>query len=138
MLRGVTTVRLHTDDLDAAKRWYTDVLGVAPYFERPGYVEFRVGDFEQELGLLDSKFAGQLGHLDVTASQPAGAVAYWYVDDVPQAVERLVGMGASQLEKPWETPGGFTVASVVDPFGNVLGLMYSPHYLEVLDGTGKR
>jgi len=27
---------------------------------------------------------------------------------------------------------GFVTASVVDPFGNVLGLMRSPHYLEVL------
>jgi hypothetical protein len=25
---------------------------------------------------------------------------------------------------------GFVTASVVDPFGNVLGLMYSPHYVE--------
>jgi hypothetical protein len=29
--------------------------------------------------------------------------------------------------------GGFVVASVVDPFGNIVGLMHSPHYLEVLD-----
>ncbi len=26
-------------------------------------------------------------------------------------------------------------ASVVDPFGNILGLMRNPHYLEVLEGT---
>jgi hypothetical protein len=24
---------------------------------------------------------------------------------------------------------------VVDPFGNVLGIMYNPHYLEVLDSS---
>ena len=29
--------------------------------------------------------------------------------------------------------GGFITASVVDPFGNVLGIMYNPHYLDVLD-----
>ena len=26
-------------------------------------------------------------------------------------------------------------ASVVDPFGNVLGIMYNPHYVEVLGPT---
>ncbi len=30
--------------------------------------------------------------------------------------------------------GGFVGASVVDPFGNVLGVMYNPHYLEILAG----
>jgi len=27
---------------------------------------------------------------------------------------------------------GFTTASVIDPFGNILGVMHNPHYLEVL------
>jgi predicted enzyme related to lactoylglutathione lyase len=135
VLRGVTTVRLQTDDLEAAKRWYTELLGVAPYFERPGYVEFRIGDFEQELGLLDRGATGRLGNLDVSVTQPSGVVAYWYVDDVATAVDRLLGMGATTLEAPWETGGGFTVASVVDPFGNVLGVMHSPHYLEVVSGS---
>jgi hypothetical protein len=26
----------------------------------------------------------------------------------------------------------FVTASVVDPFGNILGVMYNPHFLEVL------
>jgi hypothetical protein len=30
---------------------------------------------------------------------------------------------------------GFVTASVVDPFGNVIGIMANPHYLEVLKGT---
>lgn len=27
---------------------------------------------------------------------------------------------------------GFVTASVIDPFGNVLGVMYNPHYVDVL------
>lgn len=27
---------------------------------------------------------------------------------------------------------GFVTASVVDPFGNVLGIMANPHYLQIL------
>jgi hypothetical protein len=28
-------------------------------------------------------------------------------------------------------------AAVVDPFGNVLGIMYNPHYLEILQSSGR-
>jgi len=45
-------------------------------------------------------------------------------------------MGAKEYE-PITTRGvGFITASVIDPFGNVLGLMYNVHYLEIL-GTMK-
>ena len=30
---------------------------------------------------------------------------------------------------------GFVTASVVDPFGNVLGVMYNPHYVEMVGAT---
>ncbi len=33
---------------------------------------------------------------------------------------------------------GFITASVVDPFGDILGIMYNPHYLEVLTGEAVR
>ncbi len=31
---------------------------------------------------------------------------------------------------------GFVTASVLDPFGNLLGVMYNRHYLEILDTSG--
>ncbi len=34
MLRGLTTVTFFADDLAAARDWYTDLLGLEPYFER--------------------------------------------------------------------------------------------------------
>jgi catechol 2,3-dioxygenase-like lactoylglutathione lyase family enzyme len=74
MLRGVTTVRFHATDLAAAKRWYTELLGFGPYFERPEYAEFRLGDYQDELGLLDSRYVSDLGGSDSSATGPAGAV----------------------------------------------------------------
>jgi hypothetical protein len=48
-----------------------------------------------------------------------------------------MAMGAKEYE-PLTTRGvGFVTASVVDPFGNILGLMYNRHYLEVLGATKK-
>lgn len=132
MLRGLTTITYFADDVSAAVAWYTDVLGTAPYFSRdvagkPAYVEFRIGDYQHELGILDRRFA-PAGHADT----PAGPVAYWAVDDVSAAFSRLVGLGATVHDKPTERGPGFITASVIDPFGNVLGIMFNQHYLDIL------
>jgi predicted enzyme related to lactoylglutathione lyase len=128
MLRGFATVNYWADDLEAAKEWYSELLGIDPYFERPGYYEFRVGDYQHELGLIDSRYAPE-----GSASEPGGAIVYWHVDDVAATLEKLLSMGAKEYE-PLTRRGeaGFVTASVVDPFGNVVGIMYNPHYLEVL------
>jgi hypothetical protein len=55
-----------------------------------------------------------------------------HVDDVQGSFDRLLSLGASAHEKPVERGPGFITASVVDPFGNILGVMYSQHYLDVL------
>jgi predicted enzyme related to lactoylglutathione lyase len=64
-------------------------------------------------------------------------VAYWHVDDVRAAVHRMVAMGAKEHETLTNREAGFVTASVVDPFGNVVGLMHSPHYLDVLHDPGE-
>jgi len=46
-------------------------------------------------------------------------------------------MGAKEFEHITKRGEGFTTAAVVDPFGNVLGIMYNQHYLEILS-TGKK
>jgi predicted enzyme related to lactoylglutathione lyase len=132
MLRGLTTVSFFADDVTAARDWYAELLGIEPYFARPAegtpvYVEFRIGDFQHELGIIDRRFAtpGQPG-------QPGGAVIYWHVDDVRASVGRLVSMGATVYEEPVERGPGFVTASVTDPFGNILGVMYNQHYLDTL------
>lgn len=131
-LRGLTTVSFWTDDLAAAKKWYAELLGIEPYFERPGYTEFRLGDYQHELGLIDSRYAP-----DGPATRPAGAVVYWHVDNVTATFKNLLSMGAKEYEAPTERGEGFITASVVDPFGNILGIMYNQHYLEVLGSTRK-
>ncbi|HEY8374150.1 MAG TPA: VOC family protein [Pseudonocardiaceae bacterium] len=133
MLRGLSTVTYWADDLEAAREWYTELLGAAPYFERtgpdgkPAYLEFRIGDYQHELGLVDRRYAPT-----GTSDQPGGHITYWHVDDLPAAYRRLLSLGASEHEPPTERGPGFVTASVVDPFGNILGVMHNQHYLDVL------
>ena len=132
-LRGMATVSFFADDVKAARQWYAELLGIAPYFERPdaenpAYVEFRLGDYQHELGIIDRKYAPK-----GAKPGPGGAVLLWHVDDVSAMLEKVKAMGATEYEPLIKREAGFITASVVDPFGNVLGLMYNPHYLDILE-----
>ncbi|WP_156759178.1 VOC family protein [Microbacterium karelineae] len=133
MLRGLTTVTFTADDLAEARRWYSELLGVEPYFDREvagelAYIEYRLGDFSHELGFIARRFAPEL-------QGTGGSMTYWAVDDVHAAYERLIAQGATSHQEPREQGPGFVTASVVDPFGNVLGVMYNQHYLDVVAET---
>jgi predicted enzyme related to lactoylglutathione lyase len=127
MLRGMSTVSFWAADLAAATRWYTELLGVEPHqADTGGYVEFRLGDFQQQLEIVDAAFAPR-----DTVVGPGGSVVYWHVDNVSTMVERLLSMGATEHQKPVDRGEGLVTASVVDPFGNVLGVMFNPHFLHM-------
>ncbi len=118
MFRGFATISFYADDLAAARDWYTELLGVEPYYAfpdpptAPAYMEFRVGDDEDELGFIDRRYAPS-----GAANAPGGAVMYWHVDDLTATVEKLLAMGATEYEPVTEHgEAGFTTASVVDPF----------------------
>jgi predicted enzyme related to lactoylglutathione lyase len=133
MLRGFATISYWADDLEAARSWYAELLGIEPYFVMPeegppAYIEFRVGDHQDELGIIDRRYAPA-----GAAGGPGGAIMYWHVDDLTATFERLLAMGAREYQ-PITPRGesGWITASVVDPFGNVLGIMYNPHWVEQL------
>lgn len=126
-LQGLTTMVLTADDVDAAADWYSDTLGIGPYFRRPetgpaAYVEFRIGPDEDELGIMNRAYA------PAGSSGAGGSTTYWQVDDVESALDELLARGAQMRAPTTERGGGFTTASIIDPFGNVLGLMHSPHW----------
>lgn len=124
MLRGFATVSYYAADLEAAAAWYSEVLGIEPYYRVPGYIEFRVGDDEDELGLIDARYRPP------APEGPAGEVIHWHVDDLPAAYERLLGLGGTSYQPPTEHGPGFVTASVVDPFGNILGVMFNQHWAD--------
>src|SRR5687768_12458031 len=112
MLLGLRTVIYKSPDLQRAKAWYREVFGIEPYFSEPFYVGFNVGGFE--LGLDP----------DTTKVTPGNnAVAYWGVPDAHTAYARLLGLGARENSAVQEVGDGILVGTVLDPFGNVLGII---------------
>ena len=117
MFLGLRTVIYHAPDLARAKAWYADAFGTAPYFDEPFYVGFEIGGYE--LG-LNPDASG------VTAGN--NAVAYWGVPDIEQAHAHMLAKGASPREAIKDVGDGIKVASVADPFGNVIGLIENRHF----------
>ena len=118
MFHGLRTAIYHVRDLARAKEWYAAALGVRPYFDEPSYVGFNVGGFELGLQPDDSG----------APRSTTGVVAYWGVDDTETALARLLELGATGQGGAQDVGGGIRVATVVDPFGNVFGVIENPHF----------
>ena len=115
---GLRTVIYHAPDLAKTKAWYTQALGIEPYFDQPFYVGFNVGGYE--LGLDPDASS--------TPGGKEGAVAYWGVANAEQSFRRLISLGALERSVPQEVGEGIRVATVFDPFGNIFGIIENPHF----------
>ncbi len=118
MFLGLRTAIYHVDDIEKGKAWYSEVLGIDPYFDQPFYVGFNVAGYE--LGLQPDESAAP-GRAD-------GAVAYWGVEDAQAAFQRLIALGATAHEEVQDVGEGIKVATVKDPFGNLFGIIENPHF----------
>jgi predicted enzyme related to lactoylglutathione lyase len=118
MFQGLRTVIYGVSDIGRAKQWYSQALGAEPYFDEPFYVGFNVGGYE--LG-LDPNAAP-------VSKESAGVVAYWGVADIDAEFTRLLGLGGTAHGPVRDVGGGIRVATVLDPFGNLVGLIHNPHF----------
>lgn len=115
---GLRTVIYHVADLQAAKKWYALAMGVEPYFDESFYVGFNIGGFE--LGLDPDSASGMSG--------TGGTTAYWGVESVERALVDLVEAGATLKAPATDVGDGIRVGTVLDPFGNELGVIENPHF----------
>ena len=118
MMLGLRTVIYHVSDLRRAREWYRRLFATDPYFDEPFYVGFNVGGYE--LGLDP----------DTSEAVPGGGgvVAYWGVPNAEEAAARAVEMGAILQQPVRDVGAGIRVATVLDPFGNPVGIIENPHF----------
>ena len=115
---GLRTAAYRVSDISEAKLWYAKAFRTEPYFDEPFYVGFNIGGFE--LGLMPEENG-------ITA-KAENVIAYWGVEKVKEEYDRLIELGATSHEEPTDVGGDIMIASVKDPFGNVIGLIYNPHF----------
>ncbi|MFA0812517.1 VOC family protein [Microbulbifer epialgicus] len=113
---GLHKVVYGVTDIAEAKAWYSKLLEQEPFFDSDCYVGFRIG--QCELGLNpDARSA---------ISRADGVIAYWVVASVAAQVERLGAMGTRQHNDVVDVGEGVLMASFLDPFGNIFGLIEYP------------
>jgi len=115
MLRLRTTIYL-VEDLTKAKNWYTKAFNTNPYFDEPFYVGFNIGGYE--LGLMPNE--------NHEMPKSDNVPSYWGVEDIEADYQHLIALGATEHEAPHSVGGPLMVASVRDPWHNVVGLIYNP------------
>ena len=112
MFKKLRTVIYYVTDLQASKEWYAALLGTAPYFDEPFYVGFDINGYE--LGLHP---------IDDTITKGNQTVTHWAVEEIEKCVVILADKGATILHPVSEVGGGIKVATVIDPWGNAVGLI---------------
>jgi predicted enzyme related to lactoylglutathione lyase len=113
-LLGLRSAVYRAPDLQAAKAWYTSAFGIQPNIDQPFFVGFNIGGFELGLDPDATEVPGG----------KEGAIAYWGVEDAAVALDCLVRLGATKRTGVLEFLGGSVkLATVFDPFGNILGMI---------------
>lgn len=114
MFLGLRTVVYPAPDLAASKKWWSEVLGVEPYFDEPFYVGFNPGGYE--LGLNPS------------ADPSAGPSTYWGVRDIEAAATHMLALGAVVAEPVTDVGNGIKLGTFRGPAGEQVGLIESPAF----------
>ncbi len=115
---GLRTTIYKVDNLEKAIEWYTKVFGVPPYFNEPFYVGFNINGYELGLQPEDSN----------PIEKSENVLSYWGVENIKKMYQHLISLGATSHEKPTNVGGKIMVATVKDPWNNILGIIYNPEF----------
>ncbi|WP_233357747.1 VOC family protein [Haloflavibacter putidus] len=115
---GLRTTIYKVADIEKARDWYERAFETKAYFDEPYYVGFNIGGYELGLQREEGKKAEKI----------ESVVSYWGVEKIQEVYDRLISLGATENEKPYNTGGEMMTATLKDPFGNVIGLIYNPYF----------
>ncbi len=115
---GLRTTIYKVSNIQQATDWYSKAFETEPYFNEPFYVGFNIGGFE--LGLQPEE--------QPVLDKAESVVSYWGVEDIHATYNRLLDLGATEHEVPFNVGGELMTATVKDPFGNIIGIIYNPYF----------
>jgi uncharacterized protein len=105
---------LMTSEVDAAKDFYTRVVGWNFTHQPPDYAVANAG-------------GKGMGGIMAMPAEAKGMSPFWagyvYTPDVDEACARVTALGGSIYRAPWEIPGVIRMAVICDPTGASLNLM---------------
>jgi lactoylglutathione lyase len=118
-------VNLYTHDIEAALRFYRDLLGFEETFRTPTegvpeHVEFRLGGFTIGLGTVEA--AKRVHGVDAEPGRPAMVLVIW-TQNVDEAFEMLAAAGVTTVQPPHNTGNNNRNALLRDPDGNLVEIV---------------
>jgi predicted enzyme related to lactoylglutathione lyase len=114
---GLRTVIYKVGDVEKGKDFYNKLLGFAPYFDQPFYVGYNVAGYE--LGLQPDDFTGKTAE---------NLETYWGVENIETCYAQMLLDGATPNAAPQNVGDDIFVATVKDPWGNLIGIIQNPHF----------
>lgn len=101
------------DSIPMALEWFLKAFHGTIEFESEFYCSIRAGGVSIGLHPADEK------------TQPGvmGQVAYWMVEKLPDAIDHFLEMGCSIYRGTIISADSESVAQLIDPFGNAIGLI---------------
>jgi predicted enzyme related to lactoylglutathione lyase len=106
MGRNIKLIVYPVKDIEKAKRFYSQFLGVNPYIESPYYAGYKIDG--QEVGLDPNSKLGPIGYTDVV--------------DIKISLKEMTAAGAEIVQDVKNVGGGLLIAQLRDADGNVVGL----------------
>lgn len=116
---GIEEVLFFVPNVQEAKHWYGDLLGVGPYFDDEGYCAFHLANATVGLHPSDEK----------NGSGAAGQVTYWRVSNIQETIAHFESHGCREYRGPIFGVDQVWVCQIIDPFGNIWGLVEKPESL---------
>ena len=116
---GIAAITLFVDDLEEAKRFYSEVFGLPLAYEDKNSAVFKFG--ETLVNLLKATEAPGLVE-PATVASAADGVRFQFtlgVEDVDAVCEELERRGVELLNGPMDRPWGIRTASFRDPGGHI-------------------
>ena len=115
---GLRTTVYNVSNLSEAKKWYSRAFKTKPYFDESFYVGFNIMGYE--LGLLPQEQKDE--------NKGTNTLSYWGVENILEVYDHLIQLGATEHENPNNVGGELMVASVFDPWQNLIGIIYNPYF----------
>lgn len=114
--------RILVDDMDAARTFYRDVLGLTVSLDDDNYISFEAGE-NRVVALCERSVMADIA---TQTAQGDNVVVSFYVDNVDEVLPMLRERGATVVTEPTDRPtwGGVRTAHLRAPEGTLIEILH--------------
>jgi catechol 2,3-dioxygenase-like lactoylglutathione lyase family enzyme len=114
-------IQIFVSDLEKAKKWYTEILGMKIVKEYPEFkcVLMKLGKIEFDIGVPNPSWGETWDKVKIGGRSPI----VFETNDIKKVIKELKEKGVKFVEEPSKTPWEEMKAIFVDPDGNEFTLI---------------